>query len=52
LVLLTQRHVLLAAPALVQLAEAAATVSFRMRLPVLFPDQLPRQTTMLLQLLL
>src|SRR5660398_28663 len=50
-VLLAQHHILLAAPTLIQLAEAAVAVSFRMRLPVLFPDQLPREMTMLLQLL-
>ena len=34
----------------IQLAEAAVAISFRMLLPVLFPHQLPREMTMLLQL--
>jgi hypothetical protein len=50
-VLLAQHHILLAAPVPIQIAEAAVAVSFRMLLPILFPDQLPREMTMLLQLL-
>ena len=37
--------------ALIQLTEAAVAVPFRMPLPVFFPHQLPREMTMLLQLL-
>ena len=40
----------LPAPPLVEPAEAAVAVSFRMHLPVFFPSQLQCQMTMLLQL--
>ena len=51
LVLLAQHHILLAAPALVQLAEAAVAIAVRVCLPVLLPEQLLRQVWMLLSLL-
>ena len=50
-VLLAQHHILLAAPAPIQLEETAVAVSFRRRLSILFPDPLAREMTMLLQLL-
>src|SRR5271156_975697 len=50
LVYLAKNYILLPAPTLVELAEATVAVSFRMNLPVLFPSQLQRQMTMLLQL--
>src|SRR5208283_1293617 len=40
----------LPSPPLIKLAEATVAISFRMNLPVLFPSQLQRQMTMLLQL--
>src|SRR6266478_2960071 len=50
LVYLTQDHILLPTPPLVELTEATVAVPFRMHLPVLFPSQLQRQMGMLLQL--
>src|SRR5215467_12538907 len=50
LVLLPQHHVLFPAPTAVQLAEAAVLVAVRVCLPVLLPQQLLRQMSMLLPL--
>src|SRR5580658_3024301 len=50
LVLLPQHHILFPPPPLVQLAEAAVLVAFRVCLPVLLPKQLLRQVSMLLPL--
>src|SRR5208282_6459166 len=50
LVYLAKNYILLPAPTLVEPAEATVAIPFRMNLPVLFPSQLQRQMTMLLQL--
>src|SRR4051812_17991806 len=51
LVFLAQHHVLLAAPALVQLAETGVAVTVRVGLPILFPEQLLGHVWMTLPLL-
>src|SRR5207247_10509274 len=50
LVLLTQHHVQALPPVLVQLAEAAVAVAFRVSLTVLLPGQLQGQMVMALKL--
>jgi len=51
LVLLAQHDVLLAAPALIQLAEAGVAIAVRVGLPVLLPQQLLSYVRMGLPLL-
>jgi hypothetical protein len=48
--LLAQHHILVSAPAIIQLAETAIAVGVGLTLPVLFPDQLQGQMLMGLQL--
>ena len=49
-VFLAQHHVLVTAPAIVQLTEAAVAVAIRLSFAILFPDQLQRQVLVRLQL--
>jgi hypothetical protein len=51
-VLLTQNNVLRLTPALVQLAESAVLVAFRVRDPIFFPEQLQRHVLVGLALLM
>src|SRR5258708_31118536 len=52
LVFLAQYYILLAAPALVQLAEAGVAIAIRVGLPILLPKQLLGQVRMTLTLLM
>jgi len=49
-VLLAQHHILVAAPAIIQLAETAVTIAIGLGFAILFPDQLQGEMFMRLQL--